>query len=145
MSTLEILLAEDNVADVGLVRMALTQHGLNYALHVARDGDEAIQFLRRLDRDPKLPRLDLLLVDLHLPGRDGEAILKSLRSTEHYAQTPAIVMTASDSPDDHARAQKQAALHYFRKPSVLAEFMLLGEIVQSVIGNSRPSADHEPC
>ncbi|HEY1340441.1 MAG TPA: response regulator [Bryobacteraceae bacterium] len=130
----EILLAEDNAADITLVREALREHRLDCALHVMRDGAQAIAFLERLDADPGEPRLDLVLVDMHLPKRDGEDILRRLRSTERYAQTPVIVMTASDSPDDRQRAEKHAALHYFRKPSSLTEFIELGAIVRSILG-----------
>ena len=130
----EILLAEDNPADVTCVREALKEHSLDCALHVMRDGAQAIAFLERLDTDPREPRLDLVLVDMHLPKRDGEDILRRLRSTERYAQTPVIVMTASDSPADRERAERHAALHYFRKPSSLAEFIELGAIVRSILG-----------
>jgi CheY-like chemotaxis protein len=128
-----ILVAEDNPADVTLVREALKRHDVDCTLHVSNDGAKAIAFLNALDRDPKLPRLDLVLLDMHLPKLDGEDILKRLRSTEHYGQTPVIVMTASDAPDDREKAEKNAALSYFRKPTSLAEYMKLGALVRSVL------------
>ena len=94
---------------------------LNHVLHVARDGEEAIAFIENADNDSKVPGPDLLLLDMHLPKYDGEAILKRLRSTDRYAQIPVVVMTSSDAPQDHDRAQKHAAMFYFRKPSRLEE------------------------
>src|ERR1700730_1557125 len=134
---LQIVLAEDNPADVTLVRMALRDAGLDCALRVIEDGEQAIAFIQALDADPRETAVDLLLLDMHLPKRGGEDILKCLRSTEHYAQTPIIVITASDSPQDHDSAQKHAAIHYFRKPASLAEFMQLGMIVRDILSRKK--------
>ena len=111
----QILLAEDSAADVGIVRIALRDQGLDHVLHVARDGEEAISFISKADNDRKAPGPDLLLLDMHLPKYNGEEILKCLRSTERYAQIPVVVMTSSDAPADHDRAQKHAALFYFQE------------------------------
>jgi CheY-like chemotaxis protein len=129
----EILVAEDNPADVGLVREALLEHRIECALHVVADGAQAIAFIHALDADPKAPRLDLLIVDMHLPKRDGEDILKSLRSTERHAQVPVVVMTGSDSPSVEQKAAKHAALSYFRKPPSLEGFLQLGLIIRRIL------------
>jgi CheY-like chemotaxis protein len=138
-----ILVAEDNPADVALVREALKEHRVNCVLHVVNDGAQAIAFIDGIDVDPKKPRLDLILLDLHLPSRDGEEIVKRLRSTERNAQTPVIVMSGSDSPTDRRKAEKYA-LFYFRKPSRLAEFTQLGAIVASVLADAAESARRLP-
>src|SRR5689334_5033280 len=133
-----ILLAEDSAADVGIVRIALRDQNLNHILHVARDGEEAIAFIEKADNDAKAPGPDLLLLDMHLPKYDGEAVFKRLRSTEHYAQIPVVVMTSSDAPQDHDRARRHAALFYFRKPSRLEEFIQLGLIVREILTRKKP-------
>ena len=136
-----ILLAEDSPADVGLVRLALRDQNFDHILHVATDGEEAIAFIEKADRDSNLPGPDLILLDMHLPRYSGEQILQRLRSTERYAQTPVVVMTSSDSPADQDRAQKHAALFYFRKPSRLDEFIHLGAIVSEILRkNTRVAA-----
>ena len=129
----EILIAEDNPADVALVREALKLHDVDCMLRVLRDGEQALALLDSLDRDPKLPRVDLLILDMHLPKHDGEDILKRLRSTEHYAQMPVIVMTSQSSSSLEAEATKHAALFYFRKPSTLDELSELGLVVRNVL------------
>jgi CheY-like chemotaxis protein len=136
----QILLAEDSAADVRIVRIALREQGLDHILHVAMDGAEAIAFIEKADSDSKAPGPDLLLLDMHLPKYDGEEILKRLRSTELYAQIPVVVMTSSDAPGDHRRAEKHAALFYFRKPSRLSEFIQLGVIVRGILTGKKPSA-----
>ena len=133
-----ILLAEDSAADVGIVRIALRDQNLNHILHVSRDGEEALTFIEKADSDVNAPGPDLLLLDMHLPKYDGEAVFKRLRSTEHYAQIPVVVMTSSDAPQDHDRAQRHAALFYFRKPSRLEEFIQLGVIVREILTGKKP-------
>jgi CheY-like chemotaxis protein len=129
----EILVAEDNPADVALLREALKIHKVDCALHVLRDGEQALALIDSLDRDPKRPRVDLLILDMHLPKHDGEEILKQLRSTEHYAQTPVIVMTSYRSSGIEAKAAKHAALFHFCKPSTLDELSELGSMVRNVL------------
>jgi CheY-like chemotaxis protein len=129
----QIILAEDNAADVLLVQEALAEHAVSCDLRVLGDGEQAMRFIDQLDLDSKLPCPDLLLLDLHLPKRDGAEILSYLRASERCAQTPVVVLTSSDSPGDHARAEKNAALHYFRKPATLRQFMTLGAVVRELI------------
>src|ERR1700722_575148 len=136
----QILLAEDSAADIGIVRIALRDQGLDHVLHVARDGEEAISFIEKADKDRKAPGPDLLLLDMHLPKYNGEEILKCLRLTEYYAQIPVVVMTSSDAPAAHDRAQKHSALFYFRKPSRLDEFIQLGIIVRDILTGKKPIA-----
>jgi len=135
----KIVLAEDSAADVMIVRMALEEADVHCTLQVLQDGEEAIRFIESLDADASSPPIDLLLLDLHLPKRDGEEILRRLRSTERNAQALVIVMSASDTPMDHERAQRHAALHYFRKPSSLSEFLQLGDLVRDIVEPRKPT------
>jgi len=129
----EVLLAEDSPEDAELVRMALKEHGVECTLRLIRDGAEVITFLTSLDADPKNPALDLLIVDMNLPKRSGEDILKCLRSTENYAQTPVIVMSGLIAGAVEEKATRHAAVVYFQKPSILDGFMQLGSIVRKVL------------
>jgi CheY-like chemotaxis protein len=133
-----ILLVEDNPADVFLVRRALTIPRIDCRITVAGDGEEAIRFIDRLDASSK-PVLDLLLLDLHLPKCDGAEVLNHLRATEHCGKTPVVILTSSDSPKDHVNTVCPAPVDYFRKPSSLEEFMELGSIVEAVMGRTEAS------
>ena len=131
-----ILLAEDNPADVQLVREALEDREVQCGLHVVPDGAQAISFIEQVDRSSTLPCPSLLLLDLHLPKRNGEEILRYLRASERCGRTPVVVLTSSESPRDVENATRHAALHYFRKPSALDEFLTLGDIVKDIIERS---------
>jgi CheY-like chemotaxis protein len=133
-----ILLAEDNPADVQLVREALEDRAVTCRLRVAADGDQAIKFIEQVDRDSTVSCPKLLLLDLHLPGHDGEAILRRLRASERCGQTPVVILTSSDSPRDREKAAANAALHYFRKPATLEQFLQLGDIVANILDPKAP-------
>jgi CheY-like chemotaxis protein len=129
-----ILLAEDNPADVLLVREAIEDRSLNCELHVIADGERVVEFIEEIDADQALPCPQLVLLDLNLPKRHGEEILKFLRASERCGQTPVVVLTASESPYDEANATRYAALHYFRKTASLEQVMKLGDVVNDIIG-----------
>lgn len=132
----ELLLVENNASDIALVRQALFEHRVCCTLHIANDGAQAITFLDNLDNHTSDRRLDLVLLEMHLPKHGGVEILRRLRSMERCAQTPVIVMTASFSVTDQMTAEKYAAQHFFEKPSTPAEFMEIGEIVLSILNKS---------
>lgn len=144
MQDFEILLAEDNPGDALLVREALKQYQVDCTVHVVSDGEQAIDFISSLESCASAPRLDLLLLDMHLPKRDGEDILRHLRSTERYAQTPVIVITGSDSSLFEETAIRNAALSYFRKTQDLAEFMRLGAVIRDMLGTLNNSEGRTP-
>lgn len=75
---LNILLAEDNLADVLLVREVLSEERIACTLHVMKDGEKAIKFIEGLDVDPVAAPFDMVLLDMHLPKCDGEEILNKL-------------------------------------------------------------------
>lgn len=136
MRPFEILLAEDSQADVELIREALLEHGIPCSLKVISDGTRAIEFLNKIDTDPKAPALDLLLLDMRLPGSDGDEVLSRLRATERYAQTPVIMMTGLSSASHKEGAVQHNATTYFEKPSTLEEFMRIGAIIRRVLEQS---------
>jgi len=107
------------------------------ASKLVADGQKALSFIDSLDLDSKIPCPDLLLLDLHLPKRDGNEILKYLRASERCAQTSVVILTSSDAPSDHENADNNAAVHYFRKPSSLDKFLELGIIIKVVMGRAQ--------
>jgi CheY-like chemotaxis protein len=128
---LQILVAEDNPADVFLIRQALNEHGLRYELHVVTDGAEALHLLCRI-KNGEAPCPDLILLDLNLPKRNGKEILQYIKALPQYSCTPVVIVTSSDSLVDRYDTARLGARSYFRKPSSLAEFMQLGHVVKTV-------------
>ena len=122
----QVLLVEDAEPDVYLVREALKRAGGDFQLTVLEDGEKAVQFIDRMDRDENAACPSLVLLDLNLPKKSGEQVLEHMRSSRRCGHIPVIVVTSSDSPRDKAQAARLGATQYFRKPSRLDEFMQLG-------------------
>lgn len=128
-----ILLAEDNKADVFLVRTALEEEGLNCELRVLCDGEEALQFLDQLEHQ-EATHPALIILDLNMPKHSGEEVLIRVRENRRFRSLPVIVLTSSDYPKDKERVQLLGIAHYFRKPDDLQEYMKLGAVVRELVG-----------
>ena len=131
-----VFLAEDSRPDVFLVRRALSEHGLEYELTVAEDGDRAAALLDQVGDNTPCP--DVALIDLNLPRTDGPELVRLLRDHPKCSGVPVIVITSSDSPKDRAQMADLGVRGYFRKPSDLAEFMMLGSLVRDILRQKPP-------
>ena len=87
-AALNLLLAEDKLPDALLVREAIRSESLPLDVHVAPDGQQAIEFIARAERDPDAPCPQFLLLDLNLPKVDGFEVLQRLRSSEKFREFP---------------------------------------------------------
>jgi len=131
---IQILLVEDNAADVRLVRDALVQQQLANEVHECSDAEQAFAYLERMRRGADdAPCPQVVLLDLNIPKGEGFEILNALRASEQTARTPAIVMSSYDSPVDRARVADAGGAVYFRKPLDLDDFMKLGGLVRTVL------------
>ncbi len=111
----EVLLVEDNAADVRLTREAFRAVGSLATLEVAPDGEQALALLRRRVADgSRLP--DLVLLDLNMPRLDGHGVLEALDDDPVLATLPVVVLTTSDQDDDVRRAYERHANGYVVKP-----------------------------
>lgn len=138
--TREILLAEDNPADVYLIREALREHGVDYTMRVASDGREVMRLLSSEHADLEAQSLGLIILDLNLPRHDGIEILEHLRETRAFAHVPVVVLTSSDSPRDRLIATELGAACYLRKPSGLDQFLSLGATFKELLGQTSKKA-----
>ncbi len=134
----EILLAEDNPADVYLIREALKEHGVDSPVHVVWDGKEVLQFIEAAD---SAAHLGLIILDLNLPRHDGIEVLQRLRETEGFSHVPVVVLTSSDSPRDRVVASEFGATCYLRKPFSLEQFLSLGGVFKDLLVSSSKSAE----
>jgi len=127
----EILLAEDNPADVYLVREALREHQVDCQVKVAAEGHEVLRFLNTPATTGVLPAL--IILDLNLPRHDGLEILQKIRTMGEFSHVPVVVLTSSDSPRDRLNAAALGATLYLRKPSSLQAFLELGAVFKELL------------
>jgi CheY-like chemotaxis protein len=92
---IEILLVENNPADIRLAQETLKDYKLQNSLHILRDGDAALQFLRRDGEFQNSPVPDLVMLDLSLPKVDGIEVLRHIRRDEKLKDLPVVILTAS--------------------------------------------------
>jgi two-component system, chemotaxis family, response regulator Rcp1 len=117
-----ILLVEDNPADAELTQIALQNGKVQHELHVARDGEEAIAFLRRQGSFLKAPRPDLILLDLNLPRIDGREVLAEIKVDPDLMGIPVIILTCSRAEEDILKTYNLHANGYIVKPVDLEQF-----------------------
>ncbi|MBS0209211.1 MAG: response regulator [Planctomycetes bacterium] len=122
---MEILLVEDSLVDACATIGALRHSQVKHRLTLVRDGEEAILFLQREGRFARAPRPDLVLLDLHLPKRDGFEVLTDMRADEHLQTIPVVVLTASNDEADRTRSQllDVDCDNYLTKPVNLDKFV----------------------
>lgn len=92
----EVLLVEDNPGDVRLIREALRGCESRISVHVVADGVEALQFLHQEGRYAGKPRPGLILLDMHLPRRDGTDVLDDISKDEALKEIPVIILTGGE-------------------------------------------------
>jgi CheY-like chemotaxis protein len=117
-----ILLIEDNEGDVVLTREALKESKIKSTIEVIRDGDQAMQhfFSRNVSPGKKLP--DLILLDIHLPRKNGFEVLEKLKSDERLRLIPVVILSTSDAERDIERAYSLGANSFVTKPVDFNDF-----------------------
>ncbi|HEX4594978.1 MAG TPA: response regulator [Bryobacteraceae bacterium] len=128
-----VLLVEDSPADVYIVRESLKKHMKDVELQVLNDGEKAFALIEATEADDAAPTPAILILDLNLPKRSGQEILRRVRQSSRFGRIPVVIFTSSDSPLDRAETTRLGATAYFRKPADLEEFMCIGKVVQSVL------------
>jgi chemotaxis family two-component system response regulator Rcp1 len=125
----EILLVEDNPGDVRLTKEALKEGKVYNNLHWAKDGVEALEFLRREGKQAKAPRPDIILLDLNLPKKDGREVLAVIKRDPDLKHIPVVVLTTSKAEEDVLKSYELHANCYVTKPVDLEKFI---QVVQSI-------------
>ena len=120
---IEILLVEDNPGDVRLTMEALRDAKVRNNLHVAKDGIEAMAFLRHEGQYASAIRPDLVLLDLNLPRKDGREVLAEIKADPELKTIPVVVLTTSRSEQDVLQSYQLQANCYISKPVDLEQFI----------------------
>ncbi len=128
---IQVLLVEDNPADVDLAREALEASRLHLEISVATDGIDAIEFLHGRGRHTGVPRPDLILLDLNLPRKSGRELLAEIKMNQELKRIPVVVLSSSEAEKDILQSYNLGANCYVTKPVDLRIFQ---SIVQGIEG-----------
>ena len=125
MYTKTILLVEDNPQDEMLTLRALRKANLANRIDVARDGQQALDYLFREGEfagreGPDLPTV--MLLDIGLPRFSGLEVLKRVRADTRTAQLPVVILTSSDEEQDRLKSYENGCNSFVRKPVDFSKF-----------------------
>ena len=119
---LEILLVEDNPADVRLIQLILEDAEFHVNFTVANNGQEAMTILLREEGFTGLRLPDMILLDLNMPVMDGREVLAALEEHTNLSRIPVVVLTTSQSQDDLEYAYSKCISSYITKPVDVHQF-----------------------
>lgn len=129
MKIIDILLVEDNLADIDLAKEAFEECKFANNLHMVSDGEKALAFLRKERNFRDKPRPDLILLDLNLPKIDGRELLAEIKNDDELKQIPVVILTTSESKEDIIEMYRLHANCYIAKPVDINQFI---KLVQSI-------------
>ena len=112
----DVLLVEDNPADVRLTKEALKNSRVINRLNVVNDGAEAIDYLHKMGKYNGTSTPDLILLDLNLPKKTGKEVLTDIKRDKTLKSIPVVILTTSQSEEDIQFAYQEHANCYLTKP-----------------------------
>lgn len=118
----QVLLVDDNPADVVLAREALAGGRHHSQISDVPDGEEAMAFLRCIGKYLEADRPDLVILDLNLPKKDGRTVLQEIKADASLRSIPVVMFSTSRSMQDIARSYDHGANCYVSKPLELKDY-----------------------
>ena len=132
---IEILLVEDDTADIRLAQEAFRTTSSFVSIHVASDGLQAMDFLKQRGAYDGAPRPDIILLDLNLPLVDGRQLLTLIKRDEEFSAIPVFIVTGSEIEADRPTSLKNGANGFHRKPVHWEEFESLAKNITDFWAN----------
>ena len=124
-----VLLIEDNPGDIKLIRETFKENKFLAELTVITDGEEALNFLKRMGEFEYELHPDLILLDLNLPKLNGQEILSEIKQDDELKRIPVIVLTSSTEESDIYKSYNLNANCYIAKPVELDDFI---KVIRSI-------------
>jgi two-component system, chemotaxis family, response regulator Rcp1 len=124
-----ILLVEDNEGDIILTLKAMEKAGVKNAVDVVRDGEKAIDFLKKQGAYHNAETPGLILLDINLPKLNGKEVLAMIKTYDELRMIPVIMLTTSGAETDIRQSYYNHANCFITKPADFSDFMM---VVQSL-------------
>ena len=129
-----LLLVEDEDAHAMIVQRSVLGSGERVTMARVHDGVQAVAYVRRQGEFQNRPPLDLILLDLELPGMHGHEVLRTLKADDDLKMIPVVVLTTSDAEQDRRKAYGLHANSYLVKPTDFEQFRQMMGAVTSYWG-----------
>lgn len=127
---IEILLVEDNPADVELTRISLNESRIINNLNVAEDGEKALNYLYKRGEYESAKKPDLIFLDLNLPKVDGREVLENIKADPDLKSIPVVVLTSSKNDEDITNSYNLYANCFVSKPLDLEQFITVVQKIE---------------
>jgi CheY-like chemotaxis protein len=128
----QILLVEDDLGDVKLALEAFKAFKTPLKVARARNGEEAVNYLRQKGEFQAAPRPDIIFLDLKMPGKDGFEVLSDIKNDPDLHTIPVLVLTGSNAPEDILAAYEAKANFFIQKPVKIDEYFAAMNYVEEV-------------
>lgn len=128
---INVLLVEDDPADVEFTRETLEDIKILIHLDVAIDGAEAMKYLRKEGTYANVPRPDVIILDLNLPKKDGREVLEDIKQDEDLKSIPVVILTTSSAEEDIRRTYNDGANCYITKPIGFEQFAQVVKAIEN--------------
>lgn len=118
-----ILLIEDNEGDIVLIKEALQEADFNGQIIEIKDGNAAINFFSGGKTDTEVDSINLVLLDINLPKKNGHEVLKFIKNSPELKHIPVVIFTTSSADTDMEKAFENSANAFVTKPADTDEFL----------------------
>ena len=116
MKPINILLVEDDQLDAIDIRRSLDKLSIVYHMHIAKNGEEALEMLNGTNKEVLIPLPDVVLIDINMPRMNGLEFLTTVRSTDRLKELNCFIITTSDEKVDRKTAEQLGVSGYIIKP-----------------------------
>lgn len=130
--SIKVLLVEDNLGDVTLITEVFKASKRNIQIIRVKDGEEAMDFLKKRGRFKESERPDLILLDLNMPRKSGQEVLEEIKVDSTLKDIPVVVLTNSKLEADVQKAYESRANFYLVKPADLEELFVAMRYVEDI-------------
>lgn len=130
MKEIKIILIEDNMGDILLIKEAIDQSNFNCSVTSLTDGEQGIQYLNKLQKTIDMEQPGLILLDINLPKISGKEILNFVKSNHQLKNIPVAIFSSSAYEKDIKDAKELKADYYFQKPADLSQYF---QVIESIL------------
>ena len=123
MKRIHILLAEDNLGDIILIREAFSERNIIDRISVVKDGKQALDFIYKEGKYVNVETPDLIILDINLPKINGLDVLKNIKGAKDLKRIPVIMLTSSSSQKDINESYDHCANCFITKPDDVDDFL----------------------
>jgi CheY-like chemotaxis protein len=128
--SLQVLLVEDNEGDVRLIKEAFNESKIDKIFSVAKDGEDALNYLYKRGKYAESIRPDIILLDINLPKKNGFEVLENIKNHPDLKRIPVIMLSSSSSEDHISKSYDLSANCYVTKPVDFDEYTHTVKVIE---------------